>query len=176
MAECLDALEALSLDNHCQNPNLKTIEVEGRQYKFFDLSKVKNFHKLPFCLRIMYESCVRSAWQSSDTDIAQVWSASALQILNRDQGSEILFQPGRVVLQDFTGVAALVWFFYEFELLNWLRLWVLSQAETIITTVFTFDNSIWHFKKMMKSFIGHYPEWKKIHILIAKICQKWKSW
>lgn len=108
MAECLAALEALSLDNHCQNPNLKTIEVEGRQYKFFDLSKVKNFHKLPFCLRIMYESCVRSAWQSSDPDIAQVWSASALQILNRDQGSEILFQPGRVVLQDFTGVAALV--------------------------------------------------------------------
>ena len=108
MAECLAALEALSLDNHCQNPNLKTIEVEGRQYKFFDLSKVKNFHRLPFCLRIMYESCVRSAWQSSDPDIAQVWSASALQILNRDQGSEILFQPGRVVLQDFTGVAALV--------------------------------------------------------------------
>ena len=46
MAECLAALEALSLDNHCQNPNLKTIEVEGRQYEFFDLSKVKNFHKL----------------------------------------------------------------------------------------------------------------------------------
>ena len=109
MAECLEALEAMSLANHCQNPNLKTIEVEGRQYKFFDLSKVKNFHKLPFCLRIMYESCVRSAWQSSDPDIAKVWSVSAQHILNRDhQGSEILFQPGRVVLQDFTGVAALV--------------------------------------------------------------------
>ena len=101
MAECLDALGAMSLENNC--PDLKTITVEGRQYKYFNLSQVKNFHKLPFCLRIMYESCIRIAWQSSDRDIAQVWTASAQQILNREQGSEILFQPGRVVLQDFTG-------------------------------------------------------------------------
>ena len=29
-------------------------------------------------------------------------------------------------------------FFCEFEWVTWLRLWVLSQAETIITTLFTF--------------------------------------
>ena len=39
---------------------------------------------------------------------SQVWIQSAQDILQQKTGQEVLFQPGRVVLQDFTGVAALV--------------------------------------------------------------------
>ena len=96
MAKCLDTLlEDMSLQSGPESigngPDLKEMEVEGRRYKYFDLSQVKSIEKLPFCLRIMYESCVRTAWQTSDPDIAQVWLSSAQQILNRDQGNLKLF-------------------------------------------------------------------------------------
>ena len=50
-------------------------------------------------------------------------------------------------------------FFYEFEWLTWLRLWVLSQVETIITTVLTFGKTK-HLQKMtfFQCIFCHFPE------------------
>ena len=84
----------------------KTLEVQGRLYKYLDLSEIPQIHELPYCLRILVESCLRQSLKNEEW--AQVWLQSAQDILEQNTGQEVLFQPGRVVLQDFTGVAALV--------------------------------------------------------------------
>ena len=96
-----DLLKVLDL-----NAKLKSLTIEGRTYKYFDLSEIPQIHKLPYCLRILLESCLRQSLK--DETLSEVWITSAQDILEQNTGHEVLFQPGRVVLQDFTGVAALV--------------------------------------------------------------------
>ena len=82
---------------------IDSFKIDGRIYNFFDLTKVPEIQKLPISLRILYESCLRYSVLSKDKSIGQVWKDSAEKILLREQGQDVLFQPGRVVLQDFTG-------------------------------------------------------------------------
>ena len=102
-------MEALkhSLGAMSLTPEVNILEVEGRAYKYFDLLKIgdqSEYKRLPYCLRIIYETCVRRAALTSDPDIAAVWATSASEVISRREARpEILFQPGRVVLQDFTG-------------------------------------------------------------------------
>lgn len=88
---------------------LESISVDGRKYNYCPLNvDEKKFKQLPICLRILYENSLRKAHFCTESEISQVWRSTAQSILDRETKSEILFQPGRVVLQDFTGVAALV--------------------------------------------------------------------
>jgi len=84
------------------------LEVKGKKYKYYSLPKLEDprLAKLPYSIRILLESAVRSC------DNARVPEKDIETILNWEKTSnesvEIQFKPARVILQDFTGVPAIV--------------------------------------------------------------------
>ena len=88
-----------------------TFEAGGRRYTYFRLDRAAealgaNLTQLPFTHRILLENLLRFE-DNSSVDQAQI-SAVAKWDANADPDVEIAFRPGRVVLQDFTGVPAVV--------------------------------------------------------------------
>ncbi len=86
-----------------------TLSVAGRDYTYFPFDKVKqsfDISRLPFSIKLLLENLLRHADQDfvSDADIEAVagWQAQA------EPDTEIAFVPARVILQDFTGVPAIV--------------------------------------------------------------------
>ncbi|CAJ0575793.1 unnamed protein product, partial [Mesorhabditis spiculigera] len=84
------------------------LPVNGKKYKFFDLTALKDdrYEKLPISIRYLLESAVRYC------DDFHVKKADVETILNWQEmqtaQAEIPFKPARVILQDFTGVPAIV--------------------------------------------------------------------
>ncbi|XP_032242849.2 cytoplasmic aconitate hydratase isoform X1 [Nematostella vectensis] len=89
---------------HC----IQSINVNSQELKYFDASKLgeEAFGRLPFSIRILLESAVRNCdnFQVHQKDVENIldWEK------NQEQAVEIPFTPSRVVLQDFTGVPAVV--------------------------------------------------------------------
>ena len=88
-----------------------SIEVQGKSYGVFRLNALKeagigHVDKLPYSIKVLLESCLRNY----DEYIVTEEHVRALASYNaKDVGEqEIPFKPGRVVLQDFTGVPAVV--------------------------------------------------------------------
>ncbi|ESP05520.1 hypothetical protein LOTGIDRAFT_181349 [Lottia gigantea] len=87
---------------------LKSQSFEGKDYKFFDLAGLKDerYDKLPFSIRVLLESAVRNCDEfvirKSDVENILNWSKT------QHEQVEIPFKPARVILQDFTGVPAVV--------------------------------------------------------------------
>ncbi|MBL8202409.1 MAG: aconitate hydratase AcnA [Chromatiales bacterium] len=85
-----------------------TLSVNGTDYDIYSLSAVKEGHvgRLPYSLKILLENLLRHA-ASGDVRPEDI---SALANWDPKSGSEheIAFTPARVVLQDFTGVPAVV--------------------------------------------------------------------
>ena len=85
-----------------------TLEVGGNQYEIFRLDAVKDGHadRLPYSLKILLENLLRHE------DGRDVTREDILALANWDPNAapetEISFTPGRVILQDFTGVPAVV--------------------------------------------------------------------
>jgi len=85
-----------------------TLDLGGRQYEIFRLDAVKEGHvgKLPYSLKILLENLLRfeDGRDVTREDILALanWSATA------KPDTEISFTPARVILQDFTGVPAVV--------------------------------------------------------------------
>lgn len=88
-----------------------SLNVGERRYTFFSLPKLgqalkKDLSRLPFSLRILLENLLRSE------DGVQVTGADIEALVGWDPAvqpeTEIAFHPARVVLQDFTGVPAVV--------------------------------------------------------------------
>jgi aconitate hydratase len=89
----------------------KSLIVGGRTYKYFSLPALKSagvgeIDRLPYALRILLENLLRKedglAVSADDIDALANWDATATP------EREIAFAPARVVLQDFTGVPAVV--------------------------------------------------------------------
>ena len=87
------------------------LKTSGGEFKYFSLPKLaaKGFghiDTLPFSMRVLLESCLRNVdgFIVNEEHVAQVanWDAS------KPQQVEVPFMVGRVVLQDFTGVPAVV--------------------------------------------------------------------
>ncbi|HTQ08351.1 MAG TPA: aconitate hydratase AcnA [Polyangiaceae bacterium] len=87
------------------------LNVGGATYRYFSLPKLaaalgKDLAKLPFSLRILLENLLRNedgnAVSKSDIEAVAGWDPKA------EPDQEIAFYPARVVLQDFTGVPAVV--------------------------------------------------------------------
>ena len=83
----------------------------GTCYRFYDISKLDEikFHRLPFSIRVLLEAAVRKC------DNFQILEHDIMNILNWEDNQkneavtvDVPFQPGRVILQDFTGVPAVV--------------------------------------------------------------------
>ena len=86
-----------------------TLHVEGNDYTFFSLPKakkqgLKNIDKLPRSLKILLENLLRNQGDSTweDAKALDSWVESG------QSKREISFYPARVLMQDFTGVPAVV--------------------------------------------------------------------
>lgn len=87
------------------------IQTKGGEYTIFRLDALKeagigHVDKLPYSIKVLLESCLRNL----DEYVVTADHVKALASYNaKDVGEqEIPFNPGRVVLQDFTGVPAVV--------------------------------------------------------------------
>jgi aconitate hydratase len=90
-----------------QNAN-SVLSVNGTDYQIYRLDAVTEGHvdRLPFSLKILLENLLRHA-DTGDVSADDI-SALANWDPNADPSHEISFTPGRVILQDFTGVPAVV--------------------------------------------------------------------
>ena len=86
-----------------------TLEVGGREYEIHRLDALqKRFDvaRLPYSIKVLLENTLRledgHAVSSSDVEAIATWDAKA------QPSVEIPFQPARVLMQDFTGVPAVV--------------------------------------------------------------------
>jgi len=85
-----------------------TLSVNGNDYTIYQLDAVSGGHvaRLPFSLKILLENLLRhvDSGDVSDADINALanWDPQA------EPSQEIAFTPARVILQDFTGVPAVV--------------------------------------------------------------------
>ncbi|XP_021957823.1 cytoplasmic aconitate hydratase [Folsomia candida] len=87
----------------------KTLEVGGVSYKYYDLGSLGiQFSRLPYSIRVLLESAVRNCDEiqvlKSDVEKILDWESNE----NDPAGVEVQFRPARVILQDFTGVPAVV--------------------------------------------------------------------
>lgn len=83
-----------------------TLNVAGQDYEIFKLDAVPGSARLPFSLKILLENLLRNEDGVTVTraDIEQLarWDAAA------EPSKEIQYRPARVLMQDFTGVPAVV--------------------------------------------------------------------
>lgn len=84
----------------------QTLTVKNKSYVYFQLSKVPGSDKLPFSLKILLENLLRHEdglnVTKADIEALANWKATATP------DKEIAFTPARVLMQDFTGVPAVV--------------------------------------------------------------------
>ena len=89
----------------------KTFTTSAGEHVYYDLNALTEaglgeVSRLPYCLRVLLESLLRNVdgfvVEEDDVKRLMSWKASA------PEATEIPFKPGRVVLQDFTGVPCVV--------------------------------------------------------------------
>src|SRR5262245_25938864 len=85
------------------------LEVGGRSYEIYRLDALQSKYdiaRLPFSLKVLLENVLRNedgtAVRSQDVEAIATWDHTA------EPANEISFTPARVVMQDFTGVPAVV--------------------------------------------------------------------
>lgn len=89
----------------------RSIEIDGCSYDYFSLpaaeeAGLKGIKKLPFSLKILLENLLRH--EDGRTVTIDDCKAVAKWLKNRTSTHEIAFRPARVLMQDFTGVPAVV--------------------------------------------------------------------
>jgi len=95
-----------------ENPysNLKaSLDIDGTEYSFFNLPALGDkYQKLPYSIRVLLESAVRNCdnFQILESDVDKILNWRETQAAGASV--EVPFLPSRVVLQDFTGVPAVV--------------------------------------------------------------------
>ena len=90
----------------------KTLTVNGRKYVYYSLKAaekngLKGISALPYSLKVLIENMLRhedgSTVTKKDIEAAAAWGKD-----KGKSGKEIAFNPARVLMQDFTGVPAVV--------------------------------------------------------------------
>ncbi len=91
--------------------SVNRLEVLGREYSYYDLGALESagiceVSKLPFSIRVLLENALRNAHigPATEDDVRLVASWSPTQAPPK----EFPYMPGRVTLQDFTGVPVVV--------------------------------------------------------------------
>jgi aconitate hydratase len=86
-----------------------TLDVGGREYEIFRLDVLQerfDVARLPFSLKVLLENLLRTegngSVEAADVEALASWDANA------QPSKEIAFTPARVLMQDFTGVPAVV--------------------------------------------------------------------
>ena len=83
-----------------------TLEVANKSYEIFRLDAVKGAQKLPFSLKVLLENLLRTE-DGANVTAAQI-DALGNWVPTAEPDTEIQFTPGRVIMQDFTGVPCIV--------------------------------------------------------------------
>ncbi|KAM7313156.1 cytoplasmic aconitate hydratase isoform X1 [Ixodes scapularis] len=87
---------------------LRTLVVDGEECRYFSLPELGDprYGRLPFSIRVLLESAVRNCdgFQVEQKDVERLLDWQQQQ----REGVEVAFKPARVLLQDFTGVPAVV--------------------------------------------------------------------
>lgn len=82
------------------------LNVKGTDYEIFRLNAVAGAEKLPYSLKVLLENLLRTEDGANVTskhiEALGSWDPSA------QPDTEIQFTPGRVIMQDFTGVPCIV--------------------------------------------------------------------
>ncbi len=89
----------------------KTLNVSGKDYIYFDLKEaekngLEGISSLPFSLKVLLENLLRH--EDGRTVVKEDISAMAEWLNERRSSREIAYRPARVLMQDFTGVPAVV--------------------------------------------------------------------
>ena len=97
--------------SHDSFKSRSTLEVHGRQHIYFSLKQAEahgldNAALLPFSLKVLLENLLRH--EDGRSVSADDIRAMALWVTERRSDREIAFRPARVLMQDFTGVPAVV--------------------------------------------------------------------
>ncbi|MBW2490986.1 MAG: aconitate hydratase, partial [Deltaproteobacteria bacterium] len=94
-----------------KNEFIKKIDVNGREYRIADITMLEkkgiaDIKRLPFSIRVLVENLLRKfdGRTVKEEDLINIarWKKSY------DEPVEIPFHPARVLMQDFTGVPAVV--------------------------------------------------------------------
>ena len=89
----------------------RTLHVGGAEYDYYSLAEAEKnglagISRLPFSLKVLLENLLRNEDDRSVT--ADDIRAMAAWLVTRKSDREIAFRPARVLMQDFTGVPAVV--------------------------------------------------------------------
>jgi aconitate hydratase len=84
----------------------KSLNVGGKDFEIFDISKIEGASNLPFSLKVLLENLLRTEDGANIT--ADHIKALAQWDPSVEPDTEIQFTPARVVMQDFTGVPCVV--------------------------------------------------------------------
>ncbi|UFU01139.1 aconitate hydratase AcnA [Radiobacillus kanasensis] len=87
----------------------KQFELNGKTYNYYQLKALEDaglgkISRLPFSIRILLESLVRQ----HDGHVIKDEHVDSLANWGKTEGKDVPFKPSRVILQDFTGVPAVV--------------------------------------------------------------------
>lgn len=90
--------------------SLREFQINGQIYSYYSIESLKDkgsdIEHLPFSIRVLLESALRQCDDHSITEkhieILADWASG------KHEGDEVPFKPARVILQDFTGVPAVV--------------------------------------------------------------------
>jgi aconitate hydratase len=94
-----------SLSTKCQ------LDIEGKIYNYYSLKEAENKHlkgisRLPYSLKVLLENLLR--FEDNNTVTTKDIKAIADWLHTKTSQHEIAFRPARVLMQDFTGVPAVV--------------------------------------------------------------------
>lgn len=87
------------------------LNVQGKTYLYYSIPEAEkkhfaNLHKLPCSLKVLFENLLR--FEDNDTVTKEDITALANWLDKRTSKHEIAYRPTRVLMQDFTGVPAIV--------------------------------------------------------------------
>jgi aconitate hydratase len=87
-----------------------TLNINGQQYDYFSLKKAEaelgDLSKLPYSLKVLLENLLR--FEDGKTVSTDDIKAFSLWLKEKKSTREIAYRPARVLMQDFTGVPAVV--------------------------------------------------------------------
>ncbi|WP_296260975.1 MULTISPECIES: aconitate hydratase AcnA [unclassified Pseudomonas] len=90
--------------------SLKTLDVNHKTYHYFSLpdaaKSLGDLDKLPMSLKVLLENLLR--WEDDKTVTGEDLKSLAAWLTERKSEREIQYRPARVLMQDFTGVPAVV--------------------------------------------------------------------
>ncbi len=97
------------MSSHVKNSEfISEIKASGNSYKIYDLNKLATKYgfkisNLPYAIRILMENALRNGASESVLKSFSMWGSASFP-----KNTEVEFMPARVLMQDFTGVPAVV--------------------------------------------------------------------